>query len=177
MLYRAEFGTDDISNTIGNVRFPESYPFMPMNGVAVVRWETPVVCFVDGGEGDYASSNIGARVVSAKLRSLICEFSIGQADIQWLPVSIDLTSGREEYYAFHFSQCHSVVDSSRSKFLSTGALITPVFKKKIVADLPLFAIPGKSTFEFFARCDLVAKIVSAGISGIMFKEIPEERLA
>jgi len=174
-IFRVEFDARSMSTGDGIAKFPANFELMPPDGEPVKNWTSPSVIVPTGNNWDFLPSSIGARVCSPRLTELLSEYLTVTDYVEWLPIETEGTKRGENWRVLHFSKPMAVLDRSRSKFLSTGALIKPAFDPKLVENLAFFSIPGSYKFEFFVNEPLKKEAERRKMQGVFCKQVDELR--
>jgi hypothetical protein len=138
----------------------------------VEEWEPPSLVVYSGKLTDYLPSNVGMRLVSAKLREAIDGAAAG-AGIQWLPASVTEKDSHAgfEYWILHPTKVLNVLDTARSEMARMDFVVRPVLDPSKLDGTPLF-IFSEGDQRVVVNDRVRQAIEAAGCTGVGFSEVP-----
>ncbi|CAN5855476.1 hypothetical protein BH23ACT12_BH23ACT12_04650 [soil metagenome] len=135
-------------------------------------WEPPWLVVYSGKLTDYLPSNVGMRLVSAKLKDVIDGAASG-VRIQWLAASVTDKDSHAtcEYYVLHPVEVADVLDTTRSEMARMDFVIKPVLDSGKLNAAPVF-IFSEGDQRVVVNDRVRQAIEAAGCTGVGFTPLP-----
>lgn len=135
-------------------------------------WVPPQMVVYAGKITDYLPSNVGMRLISAKLRRAIEDAAPG-AGIEWLEASVTDNDSHDtsEYWVLHPTEVLDVLDRGASEFARADFVVKPVLDAGKLNGASVF-IFSEGDQRVVVSSEVRRAIEAAGCSGVGFTEIP-----
>ncbi|MEX0791037.1 MAG: DUF1629 domain-containing protein [Actinomycetota bacterium] len=138
----------------------------------VENWVPPQMVVYAGELTDYLPSNVGMRLISAKLRKAI-ESAAPGAGVEWLVASVtdNDSHATSEYWVLHPTEVLDVLDRAASEIARADFVVRPVLDSGKLDGAKVF-IFSEGDQRVVVGSEVRRAIEAAGCSGVGFTEIP-----
>lgn len=169
--YKILFGDDETFGVaypvekIGLFLLPESGP--------VQDWKPLTLELRDGEFADYLGSELGCRLCSDRLRSILQKHASPDDELQWLPVVVQQGTENRPYSILHFPNSPDVLNKEKTLFAGdTGFVVKAVFLPSALVNHSVFAYPGGGELSLFVSEPVKQAIEAAGCTGMELSVAP-----
>jgi hypothetical protein len=144
--------------------------FLPESG-CVEGWKPLTMQLRDGEFSDYLGNNLGCRLCSPKLRSILETRASASDRLQWLNVFVTLSDDIREYFILHFPTPIDCLDPLHT-IRSGDFVVKPVLAAAAVSGHDVFTYPGSGELCWFVSDTVKGAIKSARCTGLMLSKAP-----
>ena len=142
--------------------------FLPYSG-CVDGWESPVLNVPSGEVTDYLANDMGLRLCSQQLRSVVETQRSGRDQQQWLPVTVTAEGETFPFFAFHFPEPPNVLDQTETLFSGGEFDVKPVLAKAACAAHRVFCYPKNEGHALFVSDSVKNEIQKRSLTGMEFQ--------
>jgi len=134
-------------------------------------WDAPTLRVPRGVPSDYLANDLGLRLCSERMRTVL-EQAAGPDDrIQWLPAKVEDANGSEhEYWVLHMIEVPDLLDAERSIVVRGSFVVKPVVAGERVGSHIIFSFLGATTRLIVAE-STKRSLQGAACSGIDFAKV------
>lgn len=129
------------------------------------NWNPVTLDLVDGEFADYLGSNLGCRLCSSRLKSILESHASDCDDIQWLPVVVQLGTIKKEYSILHFPNPPDILHKNKTIFVD-DFVVKPVFSADAIGQHQVFSYPRGGELPLFVTHAVKKAIESEGCTGM-----------
>lgn len=137
---------------------------LPYSGV-VEDWQPIVLDLREGEFADYLASNLGCRMCSDRLRSILKAHASPDDELQWLPVIVRRGVEQRSYSILHFPNPPDVLNKEKTIFAGEF-VVKPVLSKIAIGNHRVFSFPKGGELPLFADEQAKLAIEAAGCTGL-----------
>jgi len=136
----------------------------------VSEWDVPELA-LPGRPSDYLANDLGLRLCSTRMRSVLDD-SIGPDDrIQWLPAKVrDSSATSHDYWVLHMVDLPDVLDPHQSILARNTFVVKPVVSADRVGSHKVFSFPGATTRLIIAE-SVKRSLEAAACTGVDFAKV------
>lgn len=144
---------------------------LPPSGTKVTHWIPLELVLRDGGFADNLANDMGLRLFSDKLRTIIDEVRSEQDVVQWLDATVFDGNEVRPYHVLHFPVDFPVVDEARS-IMAGKMVVKPVLLTSAVRGRNVFTLPETHARRLFVSQKLRDAIREVNCTGVDFSKVP-----
>ena len=144
--------------------------FLPDSGV-VENWQPLVLQLRDGGFPDYLASDLGCRMCSERLKTILDRNAASSDVTQWLDATVIMYGEERRYYILHFPQPPDILDKTKSIFAGSF-VVKPVLSADLAGPHCVFGYPNCGKLPLIVCERAKRAILASGCSGIEFSKVP-----
>ena len=137
----------------------------------VEDWKPLALELRDGTFADYLASNLGCRLCSERLRSILHDHASPLDQIQWLNVEVFRGTEKRTYAILHFPSPPDVLNMTMS-IVAGDFVVKPVLSKQAVEGHDVFSFPNGGELPLFVSEPVKRAIVAAGCTGLELSQAP-----
>lgn len=142
--------------------------FLPYSG-RVDGWETPVLKVPSREVTDYLANDMGLRLCSQELRSIVERQSSGHDQQQWLPVTVTADGELFRFFSLHFPEPPDVLDQTETIFSGSDFVVKPVLSRSGCAAHRVFCYPKNEGHALFVSDSVKNEIQKRSLTGMEFQ--------
>ncbi|QLQ17016.1 MAG: hypothetical protein HZY73_16680 [Micropruina sp.] len=124
----------------------------------------------EGVPTDYLANNLGVRLCSPRLRTILDQGAGPSDELQWLDAHVIDQHGSRPYHVLHFPTVPDVLDRGHTIWVDDELVVIPVIASGKVAHHRIFTIPGGGIRMIVAN-DVRLAIRAARCTGISFSRV------
>lgn len=143
---------------------------LPDSGL-VQDWKPPSLELRKGEFADYLASDLGCRLCSERLRSILQENASPDDELQWLDIEVSRGSERRVYSILHFPNPPDIVSKEGSIFAG-DFVVKPVLLRAAIGNHTVFSYPKAGELMLFVAESVKRAIEAVGCTGIEFSRVP-----
>src|SRR5262245_43219392 len=121
--------------------------FLPDTG-KVTNWKPIILELRDGDYPDYLASNLGCRLCSERLKTVLDEHASPSDSLQWLEVLVNKQGGDRRYFILHFPEPPDVLDKKKTMFAG-DFVVKAVLSRDAIGGHRVFAYPKCGCLPLF----------------------------
>ncbi len=146
---------------------------VPNSGQAVKSWETIRLTLREGIYTDYPANDLGGRLCSEKLKTIIEENRSKNDVLQWLKAIVADAKGEErDYYILHFPVEHDVLDKKKTIFADGDFVVKAVISLEAAKNHEVFTHPTGGRITLIVSGRVKERIESEACIGMVFSLVP-----
>jgi len=136
----------------------------------VNNWNPLTLNLVDGEFADYLGSNLGCRLCSDRLKSILDSHAFVSDDIQWLPVVVEQGTIKKNYSILHFPNPPDILHKNKTIFVD-DFVVKPVLSADAIGQHKVFSYPKGGELPLFITQSVKEAIDSEGCTGLEFTRV------
>jgi hypothetical protein len=145
---------------------------LPYAGI-VEDWQPLALELREGDFADYLASNLGCRLCSDRLKSILESHASPADELQWLVTEVHRRAEKHVYWILHFPNPPDVLNKSKTLFVDgTDVVVKPVLSKDATAGHQVFAYPEAGELTLFVGEPVKRAIEAAGCTGMELSRAP-----
>lgn len=172
--YRALYCSEKEYQPYGIAYAPEDTDIflLPESGKELKSWLPISLELKDGIYADYLANDVGGRLCSEKLKSIIDKHLSEDDSIQWLEVEVKSNTTRElkKYFFLHFPQNFDILDKTKTIWVG-DMVVKPVLKPESVKNHNIVTYPSNMGIAFFVSDEIKSAIKKEKITGLDFSKV------
>lgn len=129
------------------------------------NWNPLTLDLVDGEFADFLGSNLGCRLCSDRLKSILDSHASVDDDIQWLPVVVQQTTLKKTYSILHFPNPPDILHKNKTIFLD-DFVVKPVLSADAIGQHKVFSYPRGGELPLFITQSVKEAIDREGCTGM-----------
>ena len=147
-------------------------PFLlPISGKRVKSWVPIYFELRDGKFSDYLTNDLGARLCSEKLKTIIENNLTKNDQLQWLEAIVVTKDGHpRKYYILHFPEDHPIINEEKS-IMAGGMVVKPVIDQNCAKEHNIFTLPKEAGRTIFLSESLKKIIDKSKLTGMSFLKV------
>ena len=143
---------------------------LPYSG-EVENWQSLVLELREGDFADYLASDLGCRLCSERLRTILQDHASPDDMIQWLNVEVRKGKASRPYAILHFTSPPDVLNKTKS-IMAGDFVVKAVFSKDAIGQHQVFAYPQAGELKLFITDGVKRAIQSAKCTGMEISRCP-----
>lgn len=146
--------------------------FCPPYRGRIRNWNPVMMRLCDGGFPDYLSSDLGGRICSERLKTILSQGASSKDVLQWLEVSVKTGRTVKNYHILHFPRPPCVLNADKTVFAGDDFVVKAVLCAKAIEPHSVFCYPKNEGIALFVSENVKQAIEKARCTGIDFYKAP-----